>query len=95
MLKRIKAFETAKKRGKESVRLGLQALSLGLCPNVPSNAGKNKQETDEEVEMSRSTVKRNYTHVTREHQFLAESVWGKYEDGKMICLAQTHAEETK
>lgn len=52
-------------------------------------------ETGEETEMSRSTVNKNYTHVTREHQFLAESVWGKYEDRKMICLAQTHAEETK
>lgn len=27
--------------------------------------------------------------------FLRESVWGKYEDMKMICLAQAHAEETK
>lgn len=45
--------------------------------------------------MGRSTVNKNYTHVTREHQFLAESVGGKYEDRKMICLAQTHAEETK
>lgn len=45
--------------------------------------------------MGRSTVNKNYTHVTREHQFLAESVGGKYEDRKMVCLAQTHAEETK
>lgn len=75
------------------MRLSLRGF--GLCPNVPSNPGKGKMETGEETEMSRSTVNKNYTHVTREHQFLAESVWGKYEDRKMICLAQTHAEETK
>jgi hypothetical protein len=80
-----------RRKEKELVRLSLRASSLGLCPNVPSNSSERKQETHEEAKM----LNRNYTHVTREHQFLAEGVWGKYEDKKMICLAQTHAEETK
>jgi hypothetical protein len=41
---------------------------------------------------------RNYTHVTHEHQFLAESGDGELEGkggSEMRCLAQTHAEEMK
>jgi hypothetical protein len=31
-------------------------FGFGLCPNVPSNPGKGKQETHEETEMNRSTA---------------------------------------
>lgn len=31
-------------------------FGFGICPNVPSNPGKGKQETHEETEMNRSTT---------------------------------------
>jgi hypothetical protein len=56
-------------RGKEEEKGQSRGRALGIAPTP---GGKMEHATHEETEMSRSTVNKNYTHVTREHQFLAE-----------------------
>jgi hypothetical protein len=60
-LKRMEAVEKKREKRPES-----ESLTL-------ADAGsKGEHATHEETEMGRSTINRNYTHVTREHQFLAK-----------------------